>query len=82
MDDNAERLGRQKMRSDAMKRQFAVHGEVALGVHRFIARLCYFRLQAHTEGFVDVSILLWRRRLASEGPSDFNGHPGVSLMHA
>ncbi|OAX37806.1 hypothetical protein K503DRAFT_866606 [Rhizopogon vinicolor AM-OR11-026] len=25
MDDNAERLGRQKMRSDAMKRQFAVH---------------------------------------------------------
>lgn len=26
MDDNAERLGRQKMRSDAMKRQFAVHG--------------------------------------------------------
>ncbi|KAF8644514.1 hypothetical protein AX16_008391 [Volvariella volvacea WC 439] len=25
MDDNAERLGRQKMRSDAMKRQFAIH---------------------------------------------------------
>jgi hypothetical protein len=27
MDDNAERLGRQKMRADAMKRQFAIHGE-------------------------------------------------------
>jgi hypothetical protein len=26
MDDNAERLGRQKMRSDAMKRQFAIQG--------------------------------------------------------
>ena len=26
MDDNAERLGRQKMRSDAMKRQFAING--------------------------------------------------------
>jgi hypothetical protein len=26
MDDNAERLGRQKMRTDAMKRQFAIHG--------------------------------------------------------
>ncbi|KAF8237164.1 hypothetical protein L208DRAFT_1421678 [Tricholoma matsutake] len=25
MDDNAEKLGRQKMRSDAMKRQFAIH---------------------------------------------------------
>ncbi|KAH7890545.1 CwfJ C-terminus 1-domain-containing protein-like protein [Phlebopus sp. FC_14] len=25
MDDNAERLGRQKMRSDALKRQFAIH---------------------------------------------------------
>ncbi|KAI6121010.1 CwfJ C-terminus 2-domain-containing protein-like protein [Pisolithus croceorrhizus] len=25
IDDNAERLGRQKMRSDAMKRQFAIH---------------------------------------------------------
>ncbi|KAH9969691.1 CwfJ C-terminus 1-domain-containing protein-like protein [Russula dissimulans] len=25
MDDNAERLGRQKMRTDAMKRQFAIH---------------------------------------------------------
>lgn len=29
MDDNAERLGRQKMRTDAMKRQFAVHGRFA-----------------------------------------------------
>ena len=28
MDDNAERLGRQKMRSDAMKRQFAIHGRL------------------------------------------------------
>jgi hypothetical protein len=26
MDDNAEKLGRQKMRSDAMKRQFAIQG--------------------------------------------------------
>ena len=26
MDDNAERLGRKKMRSDAMKRQFAING--------------------------------------------------------
>lgn len=26
MDDNAAKLGRQKMRSDAMKRQFAIHG--------------------------------------------------------
>jgi hypothetical protein len=28
MDDNAERLGRQKMRSDAMKRQFAINGRM------------------------------------------------------
>jgi hypothetical protein len=28
MDDNAEKLGRQKMRSDAMKRQFAIHGRL------------------------------------------------------
>lgn len=27
MDDNAEKLGRKKMRSDAMKRQFAIHGK-------------------------------------------------------
>lgn len=27
MDDNAERLGRKKMKSDAMKRQFAINGE-------------------------------------------------------
>lgn len=27
MDDNADRLGRQKMRSDAMKRQFAINGK-------------------------------------------------------
>lgn len=26
IDDNAEKLGRQKMRSDAMKRQFAING--------------------------------------------------------
>jgi len=82
MDDNAERLGRQKMRSDAMKRQFAIHGGVALSVHHFIGCSRYFRLQAHTEGFVDVSILLWGRRLASEGLGDLNGHPDVSLVHA
>jgi hypothetical protein len=27
MDDNADKLGRKKMRSDAMKRQFAINGE-------------------------------------------------------
>lgn len=27
MDDNAEKLGREKMRTDAMKRQFAINGE-------------------------------------------------------
>ncbi len=27
MDDNAEKLGRKKMRTDAMKRQFAIQGE-------------------------------------------------------
>jgi hypothetical protein len=27
IDDNAEKLSRQKMRSDAMKRQFAIHGK-------------------------------------------------------
>jgi hypothetical protein len=32
MDDNAERLGRQKMRTDAMKRQFAVHGGLAFSI--------------------------------------------------
>jgi hypothetical protein len=28
MDDNAERLGRKKMRTDAMKRQFAINGKL------------------------------------------------------
>lgn len=31
IDDNAERLARQKMRSDAMKRQFAING-IYLGI--------------------------------------------------
>lgn len=35
MDDNAEKLGRKKMRSDAMKRQFAING-IALA-----ASLCF-----------------------------------------
>jgi hypothetical protein len=35
MDDNAEKLGRQKMRSDAMKRQFAVHGQSHILPHFF-----------------------------------------------
>jgi hypothetical protein len=30
IDDNAEKLGRQKMRSDAMKRQFAINGKISL----------------------------------------------------
>jgi hypothetical protein len=33
MDDNAERLGRQKMRSDAMKRQFAIQGALNVLYH-------------------------------------------------
>lgn len=33
MDDNAERLGRKKMRSDAMKRQFAINGEHYQAAH-------------------------------------------------
>ncbi len=33
MDDNAERLGRQKMRSDAMKRQFAIQGVLNVLYH-------------------------------------------------
>jgi len=28
IDDNAQKLGRQKMRSDAMKRQFAINGKL------------------------------------------------------
>lgn len=31
MDDNAEKLARKKMRSDAMKRQFAINGEFCEG---------------------------------------------------
>ena len=30
MDENAERLARRKMKSDAMKRQFAINGEYYL----------------------------------------------------
>lgn len=32
MDDNADKLGRKKMRSDAMKRQFAINGIVGFPV--------------------------------------------------
>lgn len=36
MDDNAEKLGRKKMRSDAMKRQFAIHGGNNLTILVFV----------------------------------------------
>jgi hypothetical protein len=39
MDDNAEKLGRQKMRSDAMKRQFAIQGTRHI-LHR--PRVCLY----------------------------------------
>lgn len=32
MDDNAEKLGRKKMRSDGMKRQFAINGVCLLSL--------------------------------------------------
>ena len=32
MDDNADRLGRKKMRTDAMKRMFAIQGEHPVSV--------------------------------------------------
>jgi hypothetical protein len=36
MDDNAEKLGRKKMRTDAMKRQFAINGEIFLSSERVL----------------------------------------------
>jgi hypothetical protein len=39
MDDQAERLGRQKMRSDAMKRQFAINGSLMNSQYRIIIDL-------------------------------------------
>lgn len=44
MDDNAERLGRKKMRTDAMKRQFAINGNFQLNfVHLKIKLLQIMR---------------------------------------
>jgi hypothetical protein len=62
MDDNAEKLGRKKMRSDGMKRQFAING---LSYHfnslfQVPLNLVENRLQTHSKSTLDVSILLWR----------------------
>jgi hypothetical protein len=47
IDENADKLGRQKMRSDAMKRQFAVHGTWSSSKHalRLNSTLDYKRTQ-------------------------------------
>lgn len=53
MDDNAEKLGRKKMRSDAMKRQFAVHGKYSLVSGLFHA-LTFLRVDyARTKRILD-----------------------------
>ena len=57
MDDNAERLGRKKMRSDAMKRQFAINGRVIPYVSGYVSE-ARNRLQEDPKGFVNLPALL------------------------
>jgi len=59
IDDNAEKLGRQKMRSDAMKRQFAINGEMSLN-HPLAVHLNLCRLQANSKGVSIMQFLLRR----------------------
>lgn len=49
MDDNAEKLGRKKMRTDAMKRQFAINGVAC------IQSFCYAVLLKCEPSYVDFS---------------------------
>lgn len=55
MDENSERLARKRMRTDAMKRAFAINGELLESI------LTNNRLQADAEGARRVPILLARR---------------------
>ena len=60
MDDNAERLGRKKMRDDAMKRQFAINGMFTIELPSPVCPDFLFRLQKNTESSCILSILLRR----------------------
>jgi hypothetical protein len=82
MDDNAEKLGRQKMRSDAMKRQFAIHGMLNLPLRSRRDLNLKRRLQTYAEGIGVMSILLWRRRFPAKGSARCLGYKSVSLLHA
>ena len=62
MDDNAEKLGRKKMRSDAMKRQFAINGDVYLDRQ-------YRKERTHRRGLTVVIVELPCNRLAFDPPS-------------
>lgn len=55
-DDNADRLARKKMRSDGMKRAFAINGQSRLTLSRSLLNGC--RLQTNTKGSCFMFILL------------------------
>jgi argininosuccinate synthase len=60
MDDNAGKLGRKKMRTDAMKRGFAINGifPMFLSGGSQVNNI-YYRLQTNTEGACNMQLLLW-----------------------
>lgn len=83
IDDNAEKLGRQKMRSDAMKRQFAING---MNFHRYsykgpISTRLFVRLQANAKGARKLQFLLRGGRLFTQGARSRDGHSRISFVH-
>lgn len=81
MDDNAERLGRKKMRSDAMKRQFAINGPCSECPSRVDCLHSSLRLQENSASAGDMSVLLWRRRLVTKSACHCDGHPRLPVVH-
>ena len=63
MDDNAERLGRKKMRSDAMKRQFAIQGQLSFPLRRLaLIQVPATRLRTNPKGAGVVRVLSRKRQ--------------------
>jgi hypothetical protein len=84
IDDNAEKLGRQKMRSDAMKRQFAINGKLinnCVFLPDLFTEKWTTRLQAYTKSVGFLQFLLWGRRFSAESTSYCDGYQSIPVMH-
>lgn len=86
LDENADKLARKKLKTDASKRLFAINGKIFWFASLLRSMLIPLsppgRLRSHEEGARLVSILPRQRRRSAPSSRHRHGHKSLPCLHA